>query len=151
MKKLKRIIIVSVILTISPSYGFSMHDNHGDGHHHMKNEEMKNFSIEDANLKPNEIILEVHGVVCSFCSFGIKKKLSKLRFVDKKKYNKGSEVNIENQTVLIAIKANKKPNLEKIFKTIRSGGYSPIKAYMLDNNGNIKSYLPTNPRTTNSD
>ena len=56
MKKLKRIIIVSVILTISPSYGFSMHDNHGDGHHHMKNEEMKKMEeLDDGDQYLNSV------------------------------------------------------------------------------------------------
>ena len=50
------------------------------------------IEIEKANvnIKRNEIVFKVKGLVCSFCAQGLQKSLSKLKFIDKKKYQKGS-------------------------------------------------------------
>lgn len=138
MKKIKLLTIIITTCLLSFN-SFAMHDA---GAAENRNHDTKLFSLESTKLKPNEIILEVHGVVCSFCSFGIEKKLSKLDFVDTKKFNKGSEINIENQTILISIKDGQKPDLEVIFESIRSGGYNPIKALLLNEDDDMISVTP---------
>ena len=50
-----------------------------------------------------DYIVNVHGIVCSFCAKGVTKKVSKLPFIDKSKYNKGVKVEIEDQKVTIAV------------------------------------------------
>lgn len=87
-----------------------------------------------SNVKPNhnEAIIKIHGVVCSFCSYGVQKKLSKFDFIDKSKYNKGSRVIASEQKVLVAINPSAlitPEDMDLIFNAIRSGGYDPIEAY----------------------
>jgi CRISPR/Cas system-associated protein Cas5 (RAMP superfamily) len=117
--------------------------NHADGHKGKTGEIANHLKEENIKPKQNEVILIVSGVVCSFCSYGVQKKLSKLDFVDTNKFNKkGSLVNIENQRVTIAIKEGFEANLDVIFEKIESGGYKPIKAYVTNEAGEISTYNP---------
>jgi thioredoxin-related protein len=105
--------------------------------------EISNYQEKDIKPNSNEVVLVVHGVVCSFCSYGIQKKLSKLDFVDVSKFNKkGSKVNIENQRVTIAIKPGFKADVDVIFEAIKSGGYKPIIAYVADDKGKVQAHNP---------
>jgi len=128
------------ILFLISSNTFAAHQGKNESHNNVSN---KSFSIKDVKLNPNEAVVEVHGVVCSFCSYGIQKKLSKLDFIDTSKYNnKGSEINIENQTATIAIKPNNKVDMDIVFEAIKSGGYEPVKAYTADGKGTVTQYFP---------
>lgn len=86
------------------------------------------FAAESSHPKPNEAIIEVHGIVCSFCSQGVTRKLAKLPFIDASKYTKGVKVEIEQQKVTIAIKRGTTLDIKEVFDSIRSSGYEPIKA-----------------------
>ena len=90
--------------------------------------------------KPNEAIFQVHGVVCSFCSVGLQKKLSKLSFVDRSKYKKGIHVAIKDQRVTMALKPGSEVDLKEAYKSIKSGGYDLLKAVVADQNGNLTFY-----------
>ena len=94
----------------------------------------------DFTAKPNEAVFQVHGVVCSFCSVGLQKKLSKLPFVDRSKYKKGIHVAIEEQRVMVAIKPDMKVDIKAAYKSIKSGGYDLLKAVVADKNGNLTYY-----------
>ena len=91
-------------------------------------------------IAPNEAVIFVHGLVCSFCAIGVQKKLSKLPFLDKSKYTKGVFVEIEKQKVTIALKKGAKFDIKAITKAIKSGGYAPIKIYIADGNGRITNF-----------
>ncbi len=90
----------------------------------------ESISASDVNVQPGEAVIIVHGIVCSFCSQGVTRNLSKLSFIDGSKYTKGVKVEIESQKVTIAIKPDNKLDLPKVFKSIKSGGYDPIEAYV---------------------
>ncbi len=113
--------------------------NEIDSHDH-ENE----ITIQDIDLLPpdnnNEVIFKVHGIVCSFCSVGVRKKLSKLPFIDKSKYKNGVHVLIEKQTVIAAIKPDIAPDILSAYQAIKSGGYDPVKAIMKNNDGEITIY-----------
>ena len=82
----------------------------------------------------------MHGIVCSFCSVGVQKKLSKLPFIDHSKYTKGVHVEIENQKVTVAIKPGEKSDVEAMYDSITSGGYSPVQAWVADAAGKVVHY-----------
>ncbi len=107
-------------------------DHEGHNHTPTINEPLADSEVK---VEHNESVIIVHGIVCSFCSQGVIKKLSKLDFIDPSKYTKGVKVDIENQKVTIAIKPDMEPDFDAIFASIKSGGYEPIKAYT--SNGNI--------------
>ena len=94
----------------------------------------------DVNVQPGEAVIIVHGIVCSFCSQGVTRNLSKLSFIDGSKYTKGVKVEIESQKVTIAIKPEEKLDLPKVFKSIKSGGYDPIEAYVNTADNDVVHY-----------
>jgi hypothetical protein len=110
-----------------------------DGHDHDKAS-----VINDTGLEPpadmNELVFEVHGMVCSFCSVGVRKKLSKLDFIDRSKFKNGVHVAIEAQRVTAAISDSSHVDIPLAYKTIKSGGYSPVKAILKDENGKLTFY-----------
>ena len=71
--------------------------------------------------------IDVNGIVCEFCAFGVAKKLRKLDFIDPSQFEEGVKVDIENQRVYISIQKGQPYNQEIIFEAIKSGGYDPIK------------------------
>lgn len=90
----------------------------------------------------NSVVMEVHGIVCSFCSVGIRKKLAKFNFIDKNRYKKGMIMDIENQKITVAIKAGETVDIQGMFKAIKSGGYEPISATITDNAGSQNTVKP---------
>ena len=83
-----------------------------------------------ASAKSYEI--NVNGIVCEFCAFGVAKKLRKLDFVDPSQFEDGVKVDIENQRVYISIQEGQPLNQEIIFEAIKSGGYDPIEMTPMD-------------------
>jgi len=133
MKPLFTVTVVAMLLHSTP--GIIAADDHT---HPLS------LSLEQAEgaiiAKPNEVVLEVHGIVCSFCSVGVQKKLSKLPFVDRTKHKKGVHVAIEDQRVTIAIKPGEAVDMQMVYKSVRSGGYEPVQAVIADSEGMITRY-----------
>lgn len=84
-----------------------------------------------------DYVVNVHGIVCSFCTIGVAKKVSKLPFIDTTKYKTGVKVDIENQMVRVAVKEGETLDKNALYKAIESGGYNPIKLWSVDNNGEL--------------
>ncbi len=122
---------------LSPSHSIADHDGSGDHSHQSKARVNSDIPASEVIVNPGESVIIVHGIVCSFCSQGVTRKLSKLNFINPAKYSKGVKVEIEQQKVTIAIKDGFELNLEEVFKAITSGGYEPIEAYFRDEDGQI--------------
>jgi hypothetical protein len=130
MKYLLNITVAVSLLFSLPS--FAGHEGHSHDHQPVKIQDSINISV-----KANEAVIQVSGVVCSYCSFGIQKKLSRLPFVDRTKYNKGSIVDIETQRITIAIKPGETFDVKQVYKSVLDGGYNPVKAYVGGSNNTI--------------
>ena len=78
--------------------------------------------------KTQQLVLDVDGVVCSFCSYGLQKKLKGMSYVDGSFYKDGVHVDIEKQQVTLALKHGVDVDIEAAFAAIRDGGYRPIAA-----------------------
>lgn len=121
---------LAFLMTAMPSMAEGMDHNH-------KHEPQQNKPIDESGLtiSPNEAVIVVHGIVCSFCSEGVQRKLSKLPFIDTTKYKKGVKVDIEEQRVTIALKPDAVFDIDQVFEAVKSGGYEPVKAYLSDGKG----------------
>ncbi len=86
-------------------------------------------SLNNIKVEEDEVVIVVHGIVCSFCSQGVRKKLSKLPFIDKSRYQNGVKVEIEKQKVTIAVKPGSSFDISEVFRSIKSGGYEPVVAH----------------------
>ena len=95
---------------------------------------------ESVKLDPNEVMVQVNGVVCSFCAQGIRKKLSNLNFINKTKYKDGVKMDIKNQRLFIALDPKQKVNMKAVYTAISTGGYEPIKTYLSDLKGKMTEY-----------
>jgi len=82
-------------------------------------------------VKPDQAIVQVKGVVCSFCAYGAEKNLSKLNFLDKSQFgDDGVLVNINTHQITLALQSSKKVDLSKIVEAITKGGYDPENIYL---------------------
>jgi len=134
-KTIFSIFILFFIATLTPA--FAEHDGFEGHDHASKPMADKPVSATDMSVLPGEAVIIVHGIVCSFCSQGVTRNLSKLSFIDKSKYTKGVKVEIEDQKVTIAIKSGDTLDLSQVFKSILKGGYEPVEAYVSDRNGKV--------------
>ena len=82
-------------------------------------------SIQDKEIEinENEAVVEVLGMVCSMCAFGIGEGFSKTDFVDKTKFNNGVSVDIDAQFVQVGLLKSSDVNAEKIVQVIQDSGY----------------------------
>ena len=85
----------------------------------------------------DDYVVEVYGLVCSFCAQGVTKKVSKLPFVDQTRFTKGVKVEIEDQKVTISVKDGARLDIDSLFDAIRSGGYDPIDVWVVQSDGQL--------------
>ena len=85
----------------------------------------------------DDYVVEVHGLVCSFCAQGVIKNVSKLPFIDQSRFTNGVKVEIEDQKVTISVKSGERPDIDGLFEAIRSGGYEPIEVWVVQSDGEL--------------
>ena len=118
-------IFLFAALLASPMFGAGLVDNPTSP---------KNKSVPQV-VAADELIIKVDGVVCSFCANGLRKGLCKLNFVDTKQKGQGISLDAKNQLLTIKLKKDAKPDLKKVFESIRKGGYKPVEAYSKGKDG----------------
>ncbi len=79
------------------------------------------------------VILYAKGLCCPSCAIGVRKMISKLDFVDRKRFNKGVELDTKTQLVTVAISNDSQADFDSLAKAINKAGYDPAKAYFLEN------------------
>lgn len=72
---------------------------------------------------PSQMIAEVKGMVCVFCSFAVREKLERLEFLDKKMFRKGKVANVEEGTVTMALARGKPVDFAGLYRIMHKGGY----------------------------
>jgi len=77
----------------------------------------------------DEVVLEVSGLVCSFCAMGLQGGLSSLKYVDGKKYNNGVFVDVEYQYAVIAEKSDQDIDIDEAITMITKSGYEVLSVY----------------------
>ena len=77
-------------------------------------------------------LLYVKGLCCPSCAIGVRSKLSKLKFVDKKRFKKGIDMNAETQLVTVALKKGQTIDPAQVEKGIDDAGYVAIEWYTLE-------------------
>tara|TARA_B100001094_G_C17820839_1_gene618414 strand:- start:47 stop:478 length:432 start_codon:yes stop_codon:yes gene_type:complete len=87
----------------------------------------------EIELNENEAVIEVLGMVCSMCAFGIGEGFSQTNFIDKSKFNDGVMVDIDAQYVKIALSRSSNVNPSRIVKVIEEAGYDVNSLFILQN------------------
>ena len=75
---------------------------------------------EKEDLRPR-ITVQVDGLTCPFCAYGLEKRIKKLSAVEK------SAINIKEGTVGIFPKAGQHIDIDEVKKAVESGGFTPRK------------------------
>ena len=89
---------------------------------------------KEIQLNDNEAVIEVLGMVCSMCAFGIGEGFAKTDFIDKSKFNDGVMVDIDAQYVQLALNKSSNINPENIVKVIEEAGYDVNALFILQDN-----------------
>ena len=76
-------------------------------------------------------LVYVKGLVCPSCAIGIRKNLSKMDGVDKKRFRDGIDMNPETQLVTIALKKDAKVDVKELIERVDDAGYDAIEKYKL--------------------
>ena len=100
------------------------------------NQEVRSEAATEALQKEQGIaLLYVKGLCCPSCAIGVRAKLSKLKFVDKKRFKKGIDMDAETQLVTIALKKDQSIDPALVEKGIDDAGYVAIEWYTIEDSG----------------
>ena len=66
-------------------------------------------------------------------------KLSKLDFVDRKRFKRGIEMDVNNQLLTVALKAGTEPNWNRIDQEIDNAGYVAVEWFSMEK-GELKTH-----------
>lgn len=77
------------------------------------------------------VVVFAKGLCCPSCAIGVRKMISRLDFVDKKRFNKGVELDTKVQLITVAIGQEKKADFKSLTEAIVDAGYDPVHSYTL--------------------
>ncbi len=89
--------------------------------------------VETAEIvvEPSQAIVQVNGIVCSFCAYGAEKNLSKLEFLDDSKFGgDGVLIDIRSHRITLALRPEQNFDLAEVYKAITKGGYDPVSFHV---------------------
>ena len=82
------------------------------------------------NVEKDELVLEVNGMVCGMCAFGIQEGLSELSFLNNKKFEEdGIEVDLDTQMIYIPIDLSKTIDQLEAVQIVKDAGYDTVFIY----------------------
>jgi hypothetical protein len=128
MKMRFSILLTLMLLVLACSPVWADHAGHAHDADHAQEAGVPVYpeaSEEQAPIvvEPNQAVAQVHGIVCSFCAYGVEKKLSKLKMVDTGRFSKGIFTDIGNQRLTIALLPGAQIDHQLIGEAIQQAGY----------------------------
>ena len=129
----------------------------------MNISESKDFLVSSASLKEvrtfsrdvfnkielpqdqkDELVLEVNGMVCGMCAFGIQEGLSELSFLNNKKFEEdGIEVDLDTQMIYIPIDLSKTIDQLEAVQIVKDVGYDTVFIYTNFDGKGVKKAVAT--------
>lgn len=79
-------------------------------------------------------LIYVKGLVCPSCAIGVRKNLSKMNGVDKKRFKDGIDMDPETQLVTIALKDGAELDNKDLIERVVDAGYFAVEEYKLHEN-----------------
>ena len=124
--KIKPILLSSLLLALTSSFLLANEDKE------EARPEVRLAAAKKALLESSEIsLVYVKGLVCPSCAIGIRKNLTKMKGVDKKRFKDGIDMNPETQLVSIALKDGAKLNSKDLIERVVDAGYVAVEEYRL--------------------
>ncbi len=81
-------------------------------------------------VEPGQVVIQVNGIVCSFCAYGAEKALSKLDCVDRSKFGDGVLVDIDSHRITLALASGKQLPVGEVYERIKKAGYDPVTVHL---------------------
>lgn len=121
-----KMVLISFILMISIANGaYASHTKD-----HVHEEAIIASTGQEVTVQPQQVVVTVKGVVCSFCAYGTEKNLSKLTFLDRSKFgDNGVLMDIHSGKITLAVTSGQVFDLKSIEQSIKKGGYDPVNIY----------------------
>ncbi len=116
MKHLLTTLLTSLIL-IGAAFGSGKHAPE------ITDSARQQAAIQQLNGSSNQIAVYVKGAICSSCAIGVRKKISKLDFVDRTQFKKGISMDAKTQLILVGVKTGSAPDPALIKKAVADAGY----------------------------
>ena len=122
-----RFVLLSFALMSASSYLFAKDDDKAEAPVEVR------LAAASKLLKDSSAIslVYVKGLVCPSCAIGVRKNLSKMKGVDKKRFRDGIDMNPETQLVTIALKAGAKIDNKDLIERVEDAGYIAVEEYKL--------------------
>ena len=96
------------------------------------------------NVEKDELVLEVNGMVCGMCAFGIQEGLSELSFLNNKKFEEdGIEVDLDTQMIYIPIDLSKTIDQLEAVQIVKDAGYDTVFIYTNFDGKGVKKAVAT--------
>ena len=92
--------------------------------------EAKKTLLSSSNIS----LVYVKGLVCPSCAIGVRKNLSKMKGVDKKRFRDGIDMDPETQLVSIALKEGAELDNKDLIERVVDAGYFAVEEYKLHEN-----------------
>ena len=119
-----RFITFFVVVLLAASVAYTETHSHTDSKK-SRAEEGVNVVVE-----PHQAVVQVNGVVCSFCAYGAEKALAKLDCLDAAQFGNGVLIDINTHRITLAMAPGKKIPLRDIHNRIKKAGYDPVAFYL---------------------
>ena len=124
--KIKSILLSSLLFALTSSFLLANEDKEA------ARPEVRLAAAKETLLESSKIsLVYVKGLVCPSCAIGIRKNLSKMKGVDKKRFKDGIDMNPETQLVSIALKDGAKLNSKDLIERVVDAGYVAVEEYRL--------------------
>jgi copper chaperone CopZ len=124
--KIKSILLSSLLFALTSSFLLANEDKE------EARPEVRLAAAKETLLESSKIsLVYVKGLVCPSCAIGIRKNLSKMKGVDKKRFKDGIDMNPETQLVSIALKDGAKLNSKDLIERVVDAGYVAVEEYRL--------------------
>ena len=89
-------------------------------------------AVAKLKAEANTVVVYARGMCCASCGIGIRKKISKLDFVDRGRFNKGVDLDPKTQLVIVALKEGSSATPQVLSQAVEDAGYDAIHMYKLD-------------------
>ena len=123
---MKSILLSSLLVALTSSFLLANEDKE------EARPEVRLVAAKETLLESSKIsLVYVKGLVCPSCAIGIRKNLSKMKGVDKKRFKDGIDMNPETQLVSIALKDGAKLNSKDLIERVVDAGYVAVEEYRL--------------------
>lgn len=124
--KIKTILLSSLLVAVTSSFLLANEDKE------EARPEVRLVAAKETLLESSKIsLVYVKGLVCPSCAIGIRKNLSKMKGVDKKRFKDGIDMNPETQLVSIALKDGAQLNTKDLIERVVDAGYVAVEEYRL--------------------